>query len=173
MNIQGWFPLGLTALISLLSRGLSRVVFSSTTIWKHQLFSSQPYFMVQLSHPYMTIRKIIALTIWTFVGIVMSLFFTMLSSFPSKKQVSFNFMAAVTIMVILEPPKIESVPASTLSPSICHEVMGPDAMTLVFWTLIFPCLALTVASCTAYRFLRRQIRWSGSHISLRNVHSLL
>ena len=69
---------------------------------------------------------------WTFVGIVMSLLFTMLSSFPSKKQVSFYFVAAVTIIVILETPKIKSVTASTFSPSICHEMMGPDTMTLVF-----------------------------------------
>ena len=49
INIQGWFPLGLTGLFSLLSRGLSRV-FSSSTIWKHQFFGTQPFFMVQLSH---------------------------------------------------------------------------------------------------------------------------
>ena len=56
VNIQGWFPLGLTGLISLLSKGLSRV-FSSTTVWKHQFFSAQPSFMVQLSHPYVTVRE--------------------------------------------------------------------------------------------------------------------
>ena len=65
MNIQGWFPLGLT---SLLSKG-----FSSTTARKHEFFGSQPSF--QLSHPYMTTRKTIALTIWTFVGKVKSLLF--------------------------------------------------------------------------------------------------
>ena len=77
MNIQGWLPLGLTGLISLKSKGLSRV-FSSTTIWKHQ-FSA--FFIVQLSHPYMTTRKTIALTRWTFVGKVMSLLFNMLFGF--------------------------------------------------------------------------------------------
>ena len=70
MNIQSWFPLGLTGLISLLSKGLSRV-FSSTTVWKHLWWSA--LFMVQLSHPYMTTGKTIALTIWTFVGKVVSL----------------------------------------------------------------------------------------------------
>ena len=55
------------------------------------------FFMVQLSHPYMTTGKTIALTIWTFVGEVISLLFNMLSSFSSKEQASFNFMAAVTI----------------------------------------------------------------------------
>ena len=61
MNSQRWFPLGLTGLISLLSKGLSRV-FSSTTIWKHQFFQCSAFFMVQLSHLYMTTGKTIALT---------------------------------------------------------------------------------------------------------------
>ena len=66
MNIQGWFPLGVTGLISLPSKGLWRV-FSSTTTQNHQFFSSA-FFMVQLSHPYLTTGKTIALTIWTFAG---------------------------------------------------------------------------------------------------------
>ena len=69
VNIQGWFPLGLTSLI-LQSRGLSGV-FSSTTIWKHQFFGTQVFFMVQLSYPYMTTGKTIALTRQTFVSKVM------------------------------------------------------------------------------------------------------
>ena len=77
MNIQSWFPLGLTGLISLQSKGFSRV-FSSTMIQKHQ---DSPFFMVHLSHPYMTTRKNIALTIQTFVSKVMSLLFNMLSRF--------------------------------------------------------------------------------------------
>ena len=64
MNIQGWFLLGLTGWISLLSKGLSRV-FSSTIVQKHQFFGAQPFFIVQLSHLYMTTGKTIALTIWT------------------------------------------------------------------------------------------------------------
>ena len=76
MSIQGWFPLGLTGLISLPSKGLSRV-FSKTTIGKHLFFSTQPSFWSN-SHPYMTIGKTIALTIQTFVGKVMSLLFNML-----------------------------------------------------------------------------------------------
>ena len=89
-------PLGLTGLISLQSKGLLRV-FSNTTVQKRQ-FSA--FCIVQLSHPYMTTGKTIALTIWTFVGKIMSLLFNMLSigyTFSSKEQVSFNFMAAVTI----------------------------------------------------------------------------
>ena len=161
----------------------------------------------------------------------------MLSRFSSKEQASFNFMAAVTICSDLEPKKIKSVTVSIISPSICHEVMGPDAMILDFWILSFksafslssffhfpqegslvlqslklliflseililacassglafhmmyiqpwhtpfliwnqsvvPCLVLTVASWPAYRFLRRQVRWSGIPISLIIFHSLL
>ena len=79
MHIQDWCPLGLTGLISWQYKGLSRV-FSSTTIWKHQFFSNQPSFMIQLSHSYMTTGKTTALTIWNFVGQEMSLLFNMLSS---------------------------------------------------------------------------------------------
>ena len=65
VNIQGWFPLGLTGLISLQSKGLSRV-FSNTSVRRHQFFGAQPFFIVQLSHRHMTTRKTIALTIQTF-----------------------------------------------------------------------------------------------------------
>ena len=78
MNIQDWFPLGLTGLISLLSKRLSRI-FSNTTVQKQQFFGCSAFFPVQLSHPYMTTGKTIALTRWTFVGKVMSLLFSMLS----------------------------------------------------------------------------------------------
>ena len=99
MNIQDWFLLGWTGWISLLSKRLSRL-FSHTTVWRHQFFSAQHFFIVQLSYLYMTTGKTIALTIWTSVGKVMSLLFNTLSrlvSISSKKQVSFNFMAEVTI----------------------------------------------------------------------------
>ena len=77
VNIQDWFPLGLTGWIPLQSKGFSRV-FSNTTVQKHQFFVTL-FFMVQLSHPYRTTRKITALTIWIFVGKLMSLLFNMLS----------------------------------------------------------------------------------------------
>ena len=95
--------------------------------------------MVQLSHPYMTTGKTIALTIQTFFGKVISLFFNMLSRFaiaflPRSKCL--NFRAAVTLCsdfaVILESKKIKSVTVSTVSPSVCYEVMGLDAVILVF-----------------------------------------
>ena len=78
MNIQGWFPLRLTGLISLQSKGISRVL-SSTTVWKHKILQCSAFFMVPLSHPYMTVGKTIALTRWTIVGKVISLFFNALS----------------------------------------------------------------------------------------------
>ena len=79
MNIQDWFPLGWTGLISLQSKGLSRV-FSNTTVRKHQFFGSV-FFMVQLSHLYKTTANTIALTTWTFVGKMISLLLNMLSRF--------------------------------------------------------------------------------------------
>ena len=99
------------------------------------------FFRVQLSHPYMTTGKIIALTRWTFVGKVMSLFFNMLSRLvitflPRSKHLLISWLQSPSA-VILEPKQIKSVIVSTVSPSISHEVMGPDAMILVFWMLIF------------------------------------
>ena len=85
INIQGWFPLGLTGLIFLQSRGFSRV-FSNTTIRKHQFFGAQPSLWPN-SHPYTTTGKHIALTIWTFVGKVVSL----------PRSMSFYFVAAVIV----------------------------------------------------------------------------
>ena len=190
----------------------------------------------------------------------MSLLFNMLSSsvialLPRSKPLLISCLQSPSA-VILEPPKIKSVTVSIVSPSICHEVMGPDAMTLVFWNLsckqtfslssftfikrlfssslsairvvssaylrllifllailmpacvpsspaflmmysayklnkqgdniqpwqtpfsiwnqsVVPCLVLTVASWPAYKFLKRQIRWSGIPISFRISHSWL
>ena len=98
MNAQDWSRLGWIGWISLQSKGLSRV-FSNTTVQKHQVFSAQ--LSLRSSHPYMTTGKIMALTRWTFISKVMSLLFNMLSRFvifSSKKQASFNFMAAVTVL---------------------------------------------------------------------------
>ena len=92
------------------------------------------FFRVQLSYPYMTTGKTIALTIHTFVGKLMSLLFHMLSRFviaflPRSKHLLISWQSPST--VILEPKKIKSVTVSTFSPSICHKVMGPDAVILV------------------------------------------
>ena len=139
MNIQGWFPLGLIDLISLQSKGLSRV-FSRTIIQKHLFFSTQPS-LWYTSHPYMTTRRTRALTIGTFVGKVMALLFNMLFRFviaflPRSKHLSISWLQS-TATVILEPMKTKSVTASTLPPSICYKLMGSDAMILVFWMLSF------------------------------------
>ena len=91
--------------------------------------------MVQLSHLDMTIGKIIALTIWTFVGKVISLLFNTVyicHSFSSKEQVSFHFMAAITICSDFRAPKLKSVTVPTVSPSIYHEMIGQNAMVFVF-----------------------------------------
>ena len=100
MNIQDWFPLGLTGLISLQSKGLSRVL-SNTMIQKHQFFGSQ-LSLESISHIHTwLLEKTIALTRRTFVGKVMSLLFNMLSrlviAFLLRSKCLFNFMAAVTI----------------------------------------------------------------------------
>ena len=97
--------------------------------------------MVQLSHPYTTTGKTIALTRWTFVGKVMSLLFNMLSRLviaflPRSKHLLILWLRWPST-VILEPKKIKSLTVSVVSPSICHEVIGPDAMILVFWMLSF------------------------------------
>ena len=94
------------------------------------------FLTVQLSHPYVNTGKIIVLTRWTFVGKVMSLLFNMLSRLviaflPRSKCLLISWLQSPSA-VILEPPTIMSVTVSTVSPSICHGVMGPDAMTLVF-----------------------------------------
>ena len=79
MHIQGWSPLGLTGLISLQSKGLSRL-FLSTTVKKHQFFGTQ-LSLWSISHPYMTTGKTITLTTWTFFGNMVSLFFNTVSIF--------------------------------------------------------------------------------------------
>ena len=93
------------------------------------------FFIVQISHSYMTTGKTIALTRQTFVGKVMSLLFNMLSklviTFLPSKHLLISWLQSPSA-VILEPRKMKSVTVSTVSPSISHEVMGPDAMILVF-----------------------------------------
>jgi len=138
MNIQDWFSLGLTCWISLLSKGLSRV-FSNTTVQKHQFLRCSAFFIVQLSHSYVTTGETVALTRRTLIGKVMSLLFNMLSrlvkSFlPRSKRLLISLLQSQSA-VILEPLKIKCATVSTVSPSIFHEGMGLDTMILVFWML--------------------------------------
>ena len=228
---------------------------------KASVLQCSAFFIVQLSHPYTTNGKTIALTRRTFVGKVMSLLFNMLSRLviaflPRSKHLLISWLQSAST-VILEPPTIKSLTVSIVSPSISHEVMGQYTMMLVFWMLKFrpalslfsftfikrlfsssslsaisvvsstylklliflpailipacassrpafhimcsayklnkqgdniqpwhtpfpiwnqsvaPCPILTVASWPVYRFLRRQIKWSGIPISVRIFHNLL
>ena len=105
-------------------------------ILKASILRCSAFFMVQLSHVYMTTGKSIALTIQTFVSKVMSLLFNVLSRFviaflPRSKCLLISCLQSLSV-VVLEPKKIKSVSVSTFSPSVCHEGMIPDAMILVF-----------------------------------------
>ena len=104
---------------------------SKTSILQHSVL-----FMVQISHPHMTTGKTIALTRRTFVGKVMSLLLNMLSRLiiaflPRSRCLLISWLQSPS-EVILEPKKIKSVTVSIVSPTICHEMMGPDAMIFVF-----------------------------------------
>ena len=103
---------------------------------KASILQCSAFFIVQLSHPYMTTGKTIALTRQTSVGKIMSLLFNMLSRLvidflPRNKCLLISWLQSPSA-VILEHKKIKSATVSTVSPHICHEVMGPDAMILVF-----------------------------------------
>ena len=102
---------------------------------KASILRHSPFFIVQLSHPYLTTGKTVALPRRTFVGKLMSLFFNMLSKLvitflPRSKRLLISWLQSPST-VILEPPKMKSDTVSTVSPSISREVMGPDAMILV------------------------------------------
>ena len=103
---------------------------------KASILRRSAFFTVQLSHPYMITGKTIALTRRTLVGKVMSLLLNMLSRLvitflPRSKRLLISWLQSPSA-VILESPQIKSATVSSVSPSICHEVMGPDAMILVF-----------------------------------------
>ena len=152
MNIQGWLPLGWTGWISLQSKGLSRV-FSNTTVQKHQFFDAQPPLWSN-SHIH-TCGKTIPLIIQTFVSKVISLLFNMLSRFaiaflPRSNHLLISWLQS-PFSVILKPKKIKSVTVSIVFPSICHEVMGPDAMIFVSWRLSFK----PAFSLSSFTFIKR------------------
>ena len=138
---------------------------SKASILRHSAF-----FTVQLSHPYMTTVETVALTRWTFVGKVVSLLFNMLSRLvitflPSSKRLLISWLQSPSA-VILEPPKIKSDTVSTVSPSICHQVMGPDAMISVFWMLSFK----PTYSLSSFTFIKRLFS-SSSLSAIRAVSS--
>ena len=109
----------------------------------HGIFQARApeWVAIAFSHPYITTGKTTALTRWTFVGKVMSLLFNMLSRLmiaflPRSKHLLISWLQSPSA-VILEPRKIKFLTVSIVSPTICHEVIGPDAMILVFWMLSF------------------------------------
>ena len=121
---------------------------------KASILQHSAFFMVQLSHPHMTTGKTNALTRWTFAGKAMSLLFNMLSRFviaflPRSKALLISRLQAQSA-VILEPKKIRSLTVSIVSLSICHEMMGPDAIIFVFWMLNFQ----PVFSLSSFTFKR-------------------
>ena len=125
---------------------------SPTPQFKASIFQRSAFFLVQLSHPYMTTGKTRALTRQDFVGKVMSLLFNMLSKLvitflPRSKHLLISWLQSPSA-VILEPRKIES---ATVSPSICHEVMGLDAMVFVFWMWSFK----PTFSLSSFTFIKR------------------
>ena len=125
---------------------------------KASILQHSAFFIVQLSHPYMTTGKMIALTRRTFVGKVMSLLFNMLSRLvitflPRSKHLLISWMQSPSV-VILEPRKIKSDTVSTASPSICHEVMGCNAMIFVLWMLSFK----PTFSLSSFTFIKRLFR---------------
>ena len=122
---------------------------------KASVLQCSAFFIVQLSHPYMTTGKTIALTIWTFASKVTSLLFNILSRFViaflprSKSLLILQLQSRST--VILEPKKIKSVTVSIVFPSICHEVMGLDAMIFIFWMLSFK----SAFSFSSFTFIKK------------------
>ena len=140
MNIQDWFLLGLTGLISLQSKRLSRV-FSNTTVQKHQFFGVQlSLWSNSHSYLYMTTGKTIALARWTFAGKVMSLLFNMLSrlviAFLQRRECLLISWLQSPSGVILEPPKIVSRCFCCL-PIYLPWSDGTGCHDLSFWMLSF------------------------------------
>ena len=134
---------------------------------KASILQCSAIFTVQLSHPYMTTGKTIALTRQTFVDKVISLLLNMLSRLvitflPRSKCPLISWLQSLSA-VILEPPKIKSDTVSTVSPSICHEVVGPDAMIFVFWMLSFK----PTVSLSSFTFIKRL--FSSSSLLLKSV----
>ena len=158
-----WFPLGWTGWISLQSKGLS----SSSPNHSSQasILQCSAFFIVPLSHPYMTTGKTITLTRWTFVGKVISLLFNMLS----KPVITFLLRSKWLLIswlqspsaVILEFKKIKSQ-CFHCFPSISYEVIGLDAMILVFWRLSFK----STLSLSSFTFIMRLFSFSLSAVSV-------
>ena len=140
MNTQDWPSVGWTGWTFFAVQGTLKSLIQHHSS-KAPIFQCSAFSTVQLSHPYITTGKTIALTRQTFVGKVMSLLFNMLFrlviTFPPRSKCLLISWLQSPSAVILEPKKIKSDTASTVSPFISHEMMGPDTMILVFWMLSF------------------------------------
>ena len=138
---------------------------------KASILQHSAFYVLQFGHTCMTTGKTIALTIQTFVGKVMSLLFNMLSRLvmtflPGSKHLLISWLQSPST-VILEPKEIKYLTVSIFSPFVCHEVLGPDAMILVFSVLsIKPALSLS-----SFTFIKRLL--SSSSLSPSNLHSSL
>ena len=113
------------------------------------------FFIVQHSHQFMATGETKALTRWIFDGKVISLLFNMLSRLvinflPRSKHLLISWLQSPFAMILV-PPKMKYLTVSIVSPSICHEVMGPDTMILVFWTLSFQ----PTSSVSSFTFINR------------------
>ena len=156
--------------MSLQSQGLSRV-FSNTKGQKHQFFGAQlSIWSNSHIHTRLLKKKNRALIRWSFVGNVMSLLFNMLSRLviallPGSKRPLISWLH-LSYAVILEPKTIKSDTVSTVSLSIFHEVMGPDAMIFVFWMLNFK----PTFSLSSFTFIKRLFS-SSSLCAIRVVSS--
>ena len=144
-----------SGLISFTMDWLDRLQSKALSRVKNINSSALSFFIVQLSQPYLTTGKTIALTRQTFVGKVMSLLFSMLSRLVKaflqrSKHLLISWLQSPSA-VILEAQKIKSVTISIVFPSICHEVMGPDAVILVFWILHFK----PTLSHSSFTFIKR------------------
>ena len=158
MNSYDWFPLGLTGVIFLQSKELSRV-FSNTIVQKQQFFGAQPSLWFN-SHIHTWLLEKTQLRLDGLCWKVSSLLFNMLSRLviaflPRSKHLLISWLQSPSA-VILEPRKIKSDTVSIVSPFICHEVMEPDVMILVFWIFNFK----PVVSFSSFTFIRRLFSFS-------------
>ena len=153
MIIQGWFPLMDWLDLLAVQRTLKSLLQHHCS--KVSILQCSTFFTVQLSHPYMTTGKTIAFSRWTFFGKVMALLFNMLSRLvivflPRSTHLLISWPQS-PYSVILEPKKINFVTVFIVSPFICHEVMAPDAMILVFWMLSLK----PTFSLSSFTFIKR------------------
>ena len=158
-NKEGLLPLGLTGLISLQSKGFSRVFFTAT-IWKHQFFhvqrslcSNSHIYRWLLDKPQLWLYKPLSTKCCLCFLICCSRFVT---GFLLRSMYLLISWLQSPSIVISEPKKINSVTLSTFPPSICHEVMGLDVMILVFWMLSFK----TAFSICPFAVIKRLFRSS-------------